>query len=249
MLRNTFIHLDGVGLATERKIWRAGIACWQDFLDHGAARLSRTRLAAFDADVRESINRYNAGHWAFFNALLPATQKWRAFGDLGGKVLFVDIETTGLTEADSITMVGVYDGSGVKTFIAGINLEEAGAELDRHALLVTFNGTCFDLPVLKRYFPGLAKNHVHIDLRYVLRWLGYKGGLKAIEREFGLERSPDTRCLGGWDAGRLWHEYQRGSREALELLKKYNEEDVRGLKPLLEAAFRLGKDKIGTNLF
>jgi len=245
MLRNTFIHLNGIGSATEKKLWRKGVKSWDDLLERGLEFLPATRQAPVHSGVCESIRSYAAGNWDFFEQSLPSSQKWRAYNDLKDKVLFLDIETTGLTDADSITLIGAYNGRESKIFVAGLNLEDAVAELSSYPLLVTFNGACFDLPMIRRHFPGLAHNHIHIDLRYSLRWLGCRGGLKVIERQFGIQRSSATRLLDGWDAVRLWHEYRRGSQEALELLKKYNEEDVRNLKPLLETVFRQGSRKIG----
>lgn len=245
MLRNTFIHLNGIGSATEKKLWRQEVNSWHDLLERGMGYLSARRRPMIHSEVCESIRHYDSGNWVFFDQALPVSQKWRAFGDFHSSALFVDIETTGLTDADSITMVGTYNGSITKVYIAGLNLEEAADEISRYPLLVTFNGACFDLPLLRRHFPELTRNHVHIDLRYSLRWLGHKGGLKAIERSFDIERSPETRFLDGWDAVRLWHEHLRGSREALELLKQYNCEDMRNLKPLLETVYQLGKRKIG----
>ena len=245
MLKNTFIHLDGIGVATEKKLWRKGVHNWNDLLERGLEYLPKMRQSAIRSGVCESIRRYDISDWAFFDQGLPSSQKWRAYHDLKDRALFLDIETTGLTEADSITLIGTYNGLESKIFVAGVNLESATDEINRYPLLVTFNGTCFDLPVIRRQFIGLAENHIHIDLRYALRGLGYRGGLKVIERELGIERSSETRFLDGWDAVRLWNQYLGGSWEALELLKKYNEEDVRNLKPLLETVCRLGSRKIG----
>ena len=245
MLKKTFIHLDGVGVATEKKLWRKGIHDWNDLLERGLEYLPEMRRSAIHSGVCESIRRYETSDWAFFDQSLPSSQKWRAYHDLKGRALFLDIETTGLANADSITLIGTYNGLESKIFVAGVNLESAAAEINRYPLLVTFNGACFDLPVIRRQFIGLAENHIHIDLRYAFRGLGYHGGLKVIEKQFGIERSLETRFLDGLDAVRLWNQYLGGSREALELLKKYNEEDVRNLKPLLEIACRLGSLKTG----
>ena len=244
MLKNTFIHLDGIGISTEKKLWRKGIHNWNDLLARGLEYLPKMRQPAVHSGVCESIRRYDISDWAFFDQGLPSSQKWRAYHDLKDRALFLDIETTGLTEADSITLIGTYNGLESKIFVAGVNLESATAQINRYPLLVTFNGTCFDLPVIRRHFADIAENYIHIDLRYALRGLGYRGGLKVIERELGIERSSETRFLDGWDAVRLWNQYLGGSREALELLKRYNEEDVRHLEPLLETVCRLGSRKI-----
>jgi uncharacterized protein len=76
-----------------------------------------------------------------------------------------------------------------------------------------------------------------VDLCHALKRLGYRGGLKKIESEVGLLRSPETRGLSGWDAVRLWREYRYGSAEALELLLRYNREDVVNLQALMELAY------------
>ena len=105
-------------------------------------------------------------------------------------------------------------------------------------MFVTFFGSCFDLPFLRRRFPSLAFDQLHADLCWALRRLGLTGGLKQIETALHIPRSPETRGLDGWDAVRLWREWEAGSREALALLKRYNEEDVCNLETLLRHAYR-----------
>jgi uncharacterized protein YprB with RNaseH-like and TPR domain len=100
-------------------------------------------------------------------------------------------------------------------------------------MLVTFFGTGFDLPFIRRSFPYLKLGHLHVDLCYLLRRLGLRGGLKRIEIELGVERTPETDGLSGFDAVRLWSEYRRGSKDALDLLLLYNREDVINMKALL----------------
>jgi uncharacterized protein YprB with RNaseH-like and TPR domain len=73
----------------------------------------------------------------------------------------------------------------------------------------------------------------------LLRRLGYKGGLKNVEAQLGIERLPETQGLDGRDAIRLWWQWRDyGSERALELLLSYNREDVVNLLPLLEFAYR-----------
>ncbi|MGI0151573.1 MAG: ribonuclease H-like domain-containing protein, partial [Thermoplasmata archaeon] len=74
----------------------------------------------------------------------------------------------------------------------------------------------------------------HIDLRFVLRRLGYSGGLKRIEQELRLGEREGVEGLRGLDAVRLWQEWRRGRRESLDLLIEYNRADTVNLEPLLE---------------
>jgi len=110
-------------------------------------------------------------------------------------------------------------------------------------MLVTFNGSCFDLPFLSAKFKINFKQ-IHLDLRFAFRRLGISGGLKNIEREFGLERSSETRNLDGFDAVNLWHRYIDGDDSTLELLKKYNTEDIIDLKILAKRAYGMLKEKL-----
>jgi uncharacterized protein YprB with RNaseH-like and TPR domain len=141
-------------------------------------------------------------------------------------------------------MIGIYAQGEFRAFVRGQNLREAQDMLEQYPLWVTFNGACFDVPAIRGRFPYMEMNAVHIDLRFALRTLGFSGGLKRIEKCLGISRSAETDGLDGWDAVRLWRQYMRGEREALELLVQYNEEDVRNLEPLMHIAF----DKLGANL-
>ena len=105
-------------------------------------------------------------------------------------------------------------------------------------MIVTFNGKTFDVPFVERYF-GIEMNHAHIDLRYVLRKLGYTGGLKAIEQRMGIDRG-ELCSVDGSVAVSLWHQYKRrGNASALETLLAYNCEDVVNLEYLMVKAFNL----------
>jgi hypothetical protein len=237
MLQQTFLHLKGIGPTTERAWWRSGITDWQGFLDHPRSR-SEARMRLHRETVEESIRHYHNGVWSFFNQHLPGKHRWRAYGDLKDQALYVDIETTGGSSGNDITMIGTYDGHEFRCFIQGKDLWQAEAYLEKFPLIVTFNGACFDLPMIRACFPRILFNHVHVDLRSVLGALGYKGGLKAIERKLGIQRPDDMHCLDGRDAIYLWQDYRRGSARALDLLIRYNEQDVRNMEPLMELAWR-----------
>lgn len=238
MLRQTFLHLRGIGEWTEQRFWRRGWRTWDAYLeaaDRGELTWSGGGWAA--AGVRESALRFQQEDWSWFDRRLPAAHKWRAYGDLADRALYVDIETTGIDRSSAITVLGAFDGIQAHAFVNGVNLEDARAMLAAHPLLVTFNGSQFDLPLIRARFPDLCFNHIHIDLRFVLHRLGLRGGLKRIEIATGLARSERTQGLSGWDAVRLWHEYQRGHTEALDLLLEYNREDVVNLQPLMQLAW------------
>lgn len=239
MLNNTYIHIPSIGAATERMIWNSGIRSWYDFLEnHRIIKATKKKQRLLFSGVEESIEQLSGGNHIFFARRLLPCHHWRAYRQFEDKTAFVDIETTGLSsQSDCITMIGVYNGNEIKTFIKGINLHEARDELAKYKQLVTFNGARFDLPFIEHEFPGFF-NHLHIDLMYPLKSIGYSGGLKNIECSLGIKRSEETVGISGFEAVRLWKKYEHGDDEALELLVKYNKEDVENLKTIIEITYQ-----------
>jgi len=239
MLRATFIHANGIGPATERRIWDAGVHDWESFLDRREdVGLSGRQCALLVPVIHESVDRFDAGNYRYFARRLASREHWRAFGELGNRAAFLDIETTGMHLDAAVTVIGVYDGVETKTFVKGFNLEDFADEIESYPLLVTYSGATFDLPHLRRRFAATKLDQLHIDLCPTLRRLGYKGGLKLVEQDLGITRPDHLLGLDGWDAVRLWHEWENGSREALDLLIDYNRADVVNLARLAEFAYR-----------
>ncbi len=240
MLEHTFIHLPGVGSTTERRLWEQGIVTWSDALGVGACPpgFSDARWGQSCRLLDESVRSLRRGDHRHFARALASGDHWRAFPEFRPRTAYLDIETTGCSGSDMVTMVGLYDGSRTYSLVSGDNLDEFPDLIARYALLVTFNGSSFDLPFLRRRFPGLPLDHLHLDLMHVLRRLGLSGGLKAIERTVGIARHDDIANLDGWDAVRLWREYCRGKEESLDLLVRYNTADIENLERLAELAYR-----------
>ncbi len=240
MLRNTFVHLPGVGAVRERMLWTQGILDWNCFLaaaDDGRLPKKFGESAAFL--VRQSVDAAADGDVRFFGGLLPSRETWRLYPEFAEQVLFLDIETTGLSaQYDQVTTIGALGGGKLALFIDGINLEQFPAYVAQFPLLVTFNGSQFDVPFLRSHFPKARLDQAHIDLRFTLSSLGYRGGLKAIERNLGLSRDPAIQGVDGFEVVRLWHCWRRGDRRALRKLAFYNLTDVVNMVELVEIAVR-----------
>jgi len=239
MLRHTFLHVPGIGQINELKLWTHGFLSWEDYFSNSRqCPLSPALRYNLTQHLEESVEALAAGHARHFEVRLPPGETWRLYPEFVEKVAFLDIETTGLYPgADVITVIGLFDGQQTKVFIRGINLEEFGQEIRKYALIVTFNGKRFDAPFLRRTFGELPSKQAHIDLLYPLRRLGYRGGLKAIEAQLGLEREGALKEANGFLAILLWYEYQRGNRAALDTLIRYNLEDVVNLQYLADIAY------------
>lgn len=240
MLRNTFIHIPGITPATERKLWSQGIRTWSDYMRQSEPPegLSTRTAAQISRHLEASHRAFVAGDAGFFQRIGEYGETWRAFGDFPSRCAYVDIETTGLSrQHDQITIIGVYDGARYQAFVRGKNLEKARAELARYKVLVTFNGLRFDAPFLEEGLRGCRLPPLHIDLLPLTRRLGYRGGLKKIERAMGIRRGDAVDGMDGDDALLLWAQYEQGSRDALERLIEYNQEDVCNLEAILKLSF------------
>lgn len=144
---------------------------------------------------------------------------------------YLDIETT---FSGSISVIGIYRPDTGTTQLVGAGVSDLNLynSLAGVSTLVTFNGSSFDLPVIrKRLLADLKAEYAHRDLLYVCRRRGLRGGLKVVEQILGIGR--ETAGISGWDAPRLWHRYETyGDRLALETLLAYNVEDVVNLATL-----------------
>ncbi|MGY3577827.1 ribonuclease H-like domain-containing protein [Bradyrhizobium sp. USDA 4504] len=151
------------------------------------------------------------------------------------RVLFLDVETTGLSWFyDEITIIGwAIDGT-YKVLVKGENPAPLLQDLASATVLVTFNGTLFDLRFLQKTFGELVLPEIHVDLRYLSRRVGLAGGQKSIERELLIDFRNDLEDVDGAAAVLLWHDYLRGSLPALQKLVLYNRSDVLGMAAILD---------------
>jgi uncharacterized protein YprB with RNaseH-like and TPR domain len=243
MLEHTFIHVPGIGPKTEQRLWQHGILTWKDYLKSEQRFFPRGRDAFVRRNLEDSVA--NREDILYFQERLSAANHWRLFNAFRDRAVYLDIETNGCTGGvDEITVIGLYDGHGVQSFVNGINLNEFEMAMSAYELVITFNGSLFDLPVLKRHFPFVALPPAHIDLRFLLRRLGYGGGLKAIEKAFFLSRDSEIEGMTGYDAVRLWNAYEWGDESALKRLIQYNTADIVHLEPLMEEGYQKMKETL-----
>jgi hypothetical protein len=194
-------------------------------------------------NLQESIE--NRNNIRFFEDRLPSADLWRLFDAFKDRAVYLDIETSnGYEGVDEITVIGLYDGNTVQTFVNGINLNAFEIAIVSYDLVITFNGSLFDLPVIRRHFPHIALPPVHIDLRFFLKKLGYTGGLKAIEKTCSLARAPEIEGMSGYDAVKLWRAYEWGDEGALERLIQYNTADIVHLEPLMTRGYHEMKSRL-----
>jgi uncharacterized protein len=239
VLRHTFLHVPGIGRTTERTLWAKGICSW----DHAVDAIKRfpERLGAAGHRLEErlpaTLKAAKAHDAAHFERLAAFGESWRMYREFVDSCVFLDIETTGLSpQYDDITVVGLYDGQKYSSFVKNDNLQSLPQRLKQYEVVITFNGSGFDLPFLQAKLP-VRLPCGHIDLRWTTYKMGHRGGLIAIEPQFGVKRSKRLAGIDGFEAVRLWNQYRRGDKGALELLIDYNREDVINLKTIMDNVY------------
>lgn len=156
---------------------------------------------------------------------------------------YLDIETD---RKGNISIIGISIGNNRFKQFVGKDITSHKVEncLRQARTIVTFNGDNFDLPQIKKHLNlDLAVTHRSYDLFKIKKQLNIKGGLKELEKKYGIERK--TEGVNGFKAIQLWEIYRKhGRKDALELLLEYNKEDVLNLIPLEEKFNELMKEQI-----
>ena len=239
MLKNTFLHVPGLGIKSEQRIWSSGIHSWDDLLRGDLKCFSLKMADTLRRSIEDSKEHLSRGNPDYFGNLLPSNQFWRIFPEFRESIAYLDIETTGLDSwGNQITTIALYDGKSIFTYVNGKNLDEFREVIQQFKVLVTYNGRCFDAPFIERYF-NIKLPHAHIDLRFILFSLGFRGGLKGCEKQLGMDRG-DLDGVDGFMAVQLWDRFQRkNDANALETLLAYNVQDTISLERLMVTAYNM----------
>ncbi len=231
VLKRTFCHLPGVSKSAEQRLWSRGIIDWDCFERHGSTMFSPKKFIRVRNQLLESRKALNKGNIRYFMDLLPLEERIRVYPDFRDAVVFLDIETTGLSRKSQITTIALYDGNQARTFVRDKNLDDFVKAILEYDLIVTYNGTRFDIPFIRKEF-GIKLDIAHLDLLPVLHKLGYFGGLKKIEKILGIVRQ--AKDMNGKVAIDLWDKYQK-QKDILSLknLLDYNMEDAKNLEKII----------------
>jgi len=239
-LYNSFTFVKGIGVKTEVTLRELGIYCWNDVIKKQRPELfPKQKWYALWNGVNTAMEALDVLDFSQLTNLIPKIQHWKMIPNFIDRIAYLDIETTGLSPHYShITTIAVYDGNEVHDFVRGENLDEFPAFISKFPAITTFYGKAFDIPFIKQEM-GIEFNQVHFDVCFLLRRLKIKGGLKKIERTFGISRGA-LEDLDGYSAVLLWKKYAKTKKkEYLETLLAYNNEDVINLEFLLHKAYNL----------
>ena len=234
MIKNSFIFLEKIQKKREQSLWRDNILNWNDFLKQERIRgISPSKKQYFNRRIREAQQALLLDNSSYFIKKLPKKEMWRLYGYFKDESAYLDIETD---SNGKVILVGISDYYNSNSFVYGYNLEKEylQKELSKYKILVTFNGSSFDLPKLKKQL-DLDINIPHIDLKPLVIRLGLNGGLKEVEKTLNLKR-PANLYGNPVDLWKAFH--ASGEKEWLELLIDYNKEDVENLKLIIDFVYK-----------
>ncbi|MBD3259308.1 hypothetical protein GF371_01615 [Candidatus Woesearchaeota archaeon] len=235
MIKNSFVFLPNISTGRERCIWRQGVQSWNDFLEKKRIKgISEQRKEGYDKEIRKAYKNLDVENMPYFQERFPSAEQWRLYRYFKDDAVFLDIETC--QSNMDITVIGMFDGLDTKIMLKGNNLyrELFLDEIKKHKLIVTFNGRSFDIPLLQRYF-DFKLQVPHIDLRHVCSRIDLTGGLKEIEQKLNIKRPDELELMRGHNAVELWKMWRAtADRHFLDLLLKYNQEDIINLKRIAD---------------
>ncbi|HEY8209008.1 MAG TPA: ribonuclease H-like domain-containing protein [Myxococcaceae bacterium] len=246
MIRRTFQLTSGVGPWREKDLWARGVLSWDQLPQEGGEpAISRAQDAALRVQIALARSALEAKDLPALAALFPPREHWRLYPEFRDEALYFDIECDG-GGAPAPTVVTVLDAEGIHAFIQGRNLDGLPERLGRRRLWVSFNGTVYDVPMLKAYFGrALPAPAVHLDLRFFFRKLGKGMGLKALEDDLGLSRPPHLATLNGLGAVDLWRQYRAtGDLGPLRVLVEYNAYDAINLRGVLDRGYNRAVERL-----
>jgi tetratricopeptide (TPR) repeat protein len=244
---------------------------WCDSAEHRHVVVDRTYVPGYRHGrmvLADSLPPAD-GIWPGFRLLAPGTGETprppRAEPESGGRLLFVDLETTGLAGGAGtyafLVGCGWFAGGVFRTrqyFLADYTaerglLEAVAAAAEASAAVVSYNGKSFDLPLietrfllhrLKTPFAGMP----HVDMLHTARRLwrsdgdGAAGrtGCRLVELEealYGYRREGD---VPGFEIpSRYFHYVRSGDARPLEAVLEHNRFDILSLAMLTASATRL----------
>lgn len=234
MITEALQHCRGVGPVRLAALHDAGIHSWHDAVS-SPDRIPPALRECVVAECRRCLEAFAEDDVDYFVRKLAPQDSWRILERYRNQAAFFDIETTGLEFDSSVTLIVCWHEGRLHTFVEHENLDGFLDLLEDIPLLVSFNGSSFDVPrVLDRFhIPELPCPH--LDLRWMSHYRDLRGGLKQITEQLGIARPRDLALADGLLAIQLWDDWQsRRDESARQALIRYCAADVLLMLPLSE---------------
>jgi hypothetical protein len=219
-------HCYGIGPIRLAELHESGIRCWNDVIEQVERVPTRVRETVV-AESHRCLAALEANQINYFLGRFIPQDRWRVLDHYRERASFFDIETTGLEYDSQITVICCYHRFQLHTFVENENLDDFLDLIDDVELLVSFNGSTFDVPRVLDGFHIPKLPCPHLDLRWPCYHRGFLGSLKSIAEQLSITRPHDLQDADGALAVRLWEEWVANQDEfARDRLVRYCASDV-----------------------
>ena len=241
LLYISLIQVSDISAKKEEQYWKNGTISLENLIEYPDNQISflpsdlENEIAYIVNDAGHSINKIAA----VFEQKSGKRDFYRIAYSIPEDVLFLDIETTGLSPIyHYITMIGWMMNGKYGCWIAGTDQTEIQKVCQKAKMIVTFNGTRFDAKFLNRSLPNLKIGEKpNLDLMHLCKRFGHIHGQKNIEKELKFKRPDNIGECNGKEAIALWYKFIFGDDSALDSLIKYNFYDILGMTYILDKVF------------
>ena len=241
LLYISLIQVSNISVKKEEQYWKKGIISLEDLIENSENQLSFIP-SDLEREITDIVN--DAGHSvekiaAVFEEKSGKRDFYRIAYSIPEDVLFLDIETTGLSPIyHYITMVGWMMNGKYGCWVAGTDQTEMQEVCQKAKMIVTFNGTKFDTKFLDGILPHLKIGEKpNLDLMHLCKRFGFIHGQKSIEKELQFKRPDNIGECNGKEAIALWYKFIFGDDTALNALIEYNFYDILGMAYILDKVF------------
>ena len=225
-------HCHGIGPVRLHQLQDAGVRTWHDAVDH-PDRLPKSLRQTVVEECERCLEAQRTGDLEYLVQTLHPQDRWRILHEYFDRASWFDIETTGLEVDSLISVIVCWHRGQLHTFVQGENLDDFLDLLEDVDLLVSFNGSAFDVPRVADGFRIPEMPCPHLDLRWICYWHGLEGGLKQICEDIEIQRPADLRNTDGEEAVWLWEQWHsRRDRQARAKLIRYCAADVMLMRPV-----------------
>ncbi|MEQ9407613.1 MAG: ribonuclease H-like domain-containing protein [Fuerstiella sp.] len=234
MITEALLHCRGVGPIRLGQLQAVGVRNWRDAVT-APERLPPGLRAGVVEEADRCLRALAENNIRYFVDSFFPQDRWRILSQYVDRATFFDIETTGLEYDDTITVIVCWHRDQLRSFVEHENLDDFLDVLDEAELLVSFNGSTFDVPRVLDGFHIPDLPCPHLDLRWPCWHRQLCGGLKDVSQKLGVHRPADLQDADGDLAVRLWWQWQHQQNQAARSqLIRYCAADVLLLRPVAE---------------
>ena len=243
LLFYSFSQIRGVSAGKEKDYWSAGetLHSLAEGLYHQQSffEVNNNNIDNTENDAMRCISALQHGDAFFFQERLEHKYYYRIAYSFPRDIMFLDIETTGLsTVYHYVTCVGWMLNGVYGYWLQGTDPQSFLSAFKTAKMIVTFNGTMFDCKFLDNAFHiDEFSKKANLDLMFLCRRFGLTGGQKEIERKIGFSRPETLKETDGKEAIALWYSFLFGKHTALKRLIEYNFYDIQGMAYILDWVF------------